>query len=65
MPTLGTFQDFKDSKKKPMPAPPVPTLPPGPTQLFPNPARPGQASIQQMLAGAGDNVQKEAKMKNK
>ena len=65
MPTLGTFQDYKDSKKKPMPAPPVPNLPSGPTQLFPQPARPAPGSIQQLLASANDNVQKEAKMKNK
>ena len=65
LPMLGTFQDFKDSKKKPMPTPPVPNLPSGPTQLFPNPARPPQGSIQQLFANAGDTVQKEAKMKNK
>ena len=65
IPTLGTFSDFKESKKKQFQTqkPPTPTT--GPTPLFPQPPKPVQGSIQQLLAGATDNAKKEAKMSHK
>ena len=63
--TLGTFADYKESKKKPAMAelqPPVPNqMPPPHVQ----PPKPASGSIQQLLAGAAANLKKDANMGGK
>ena len=62
---LGTWSDYKDSKKKPGAAPsqpPIITQMPQPVTQAP---RPAQGSIQQLFAVSGDNPKKDAQMKGK